>query len=91
MIIGRDMIEFLGINIRFYDQTIEWDSRMMPFKYSEDAANGIFHVDEPEAVVEANDRIKRILDAKAIYTGDWYRIRVAKSRYRMGPSDWLLS
>ena len=31
-IIGRDIMEFLGIDIRFSDQTVEWDGASMPFK-----------------------------------------------------------
>ena len=32
MIIGRDLMEFLGINIRFSDRVIEWEGATMPFK-----------------------------------------------------------
>ena len=32
MIIGRDMLQDLGIDIRFSDNTIVWDGQEMPFK-----------------------------------------------------------
>ena len=32
MIIGRDMLQPLGIDIRFSDNIIEWDQHDMPFK-----------------------------------------------------------
>ncbi len=66
MIIGRDLMEFLGINIRFSDQVIEWEGATMPFKDKDQSENGVFHVEEPEAVQEASDRIKQILDAKYV-------------------------
>ena len=63
MIIGRDLLEFLGIDIKFSTKTVEWDSAVMPFKDVDDIAEA-FHVDEPPQVVDASDRLKRILDAK---------------------------
>ena len=32
MIIGRDILEDLGIDIQFSDQTVEWSGQTMPFK-----------------------------------------------------------
>ncbi len=66
MIIGRDLMEFLGINIRFSDQVIEWEGATMPFKDQDQSENGMFHVQEPDAVREASDRITQILDAKYV-------------------------
>ena len=63
MIIGRDMLELLKIDIKFSDVTIEWDYKSIPFKDQESTLTD-FHVKEPDAVEEANDRLKRILDAK---------------------------
>ena len=63
MIIGRDLLEFLGIDIKFSTKTVEWDSALMPFKDVDDIAEA-FHIDEPPQVVDASDRLKRILDAK---------------------------
>ena len=36
MIIGRDLLEFLGIDIHFSNHTIMWDSASMPFKDVDD-------------------------------------------------------
>ena len=63
MIIGRDLLEFLGIDIKFSDKTVEWDSAIMPFKDIDDLG-GTFHADEPPQIVDASDRLKKILDAK---------------------------
>jgi len=37
MIIGRDILRFLKIDIQFSDETIKWDGAEMPFK-DEDAS-----------------------------------------------------
>ena len=63
MIIGRDLLSFLGIDIKFSNQTIVWDFAEMPFKDA-DADLSQFHVDEPQHVTEAHERLKSILDAK---------------------------
>ena len=63
MIIGRDILEFLGIDIKFSDQTVEWGFASLPFK-DQDSNLTDFYVEEPEAVEEANERLKKILDAK---------------------------
>ena len=63
-IIGRDMMEFLGIDIRFSNQTVEWDNAEMPFKDGDATVAEAYHVDEPEVVTNASDRLKKILDAK---------------------------
>ena len=64
MIIGRDMLEDLGIDIQFSDQTIVWDGHDMPFKdmtKDMDIADA-FHVEEPEMVQEMTDRLSKIID-----------------------------
>ena len=43
MIIGRDMLEFLGVDIRFSTMTVEWDSAEIPFKDISDG-KACFHV-----------------------------------------------
>ena len=64
IIIGRDLMEFLGIDIRFSTQQVEWDNAVMPFKTSDEVQSGLFHVDDPEAILEEHERVKKILDAK---------------------------
>lgn len=63
MIIGRDMLQDLGINLRFSDLTIEWDGAEIPFKDSDSRLESFFIQDSP-AVDSAVERLKKILDAK---------------------------
>ena len=63
MIIGRDILEFLGIDILFSKRTIKWDFHEIPFK-DQDSPRTDFLIEEPEAVADANKRLKKILDAK---------------------------
>ena len=60
MIIGRDLLEFLGIDVRFSTLTLEWDGVELPFKNVDDTIEEAYHVDEPDMV---KDSIKKILDA----------------------------
>ena len=64
MIIGRDILSGLGIKFDYSDMTMEWDGSSIPMKDSEANEHEAFHVQEPEALAEAMERIKRILDAK---------------------------
>ena len=63
-IMGRDLMEFLGIDIRFSTQTVEWDHAEMPFNSGGATVEEAYHIDEPEVVTNASDRLKKILDAK---------------------------
>ena len=64
MIIGRDLMQELGIDIKFSTETVEWDGYTIPFKDSDANANEAYHIAESQAVDESVSRIKRILDAK---------------------------
>ena len=64
MIIGRDVLSFLGIDIKFSEQVVEWDHSEMPFKPKDATVRTQYHVAESMAVNEATERIKDILDAK---------------------------
>jgi len=64
MIIGRDILTDLGIDIRFSTETIEWDDSQIPFKDMDAHIHQSYHVDDPHAVDEASERLKHILDAK---------------------------
>ncbi len=64
MIIGRDILEFLKVDIRFSDMTIEWEGSTMPFKAYDAKPNDSYHVQEAEHVSDSMERIKGILDAK---------------------------
>ena len=63
-IIGRDMMDFLGVDIKFSTQTVVWDYAEIPFKDGDATIEEAYHVDEPEVVTHASDRLKKILDAK---------------------------
>jgi hypothetical protein len=58
MIIGRDMLTDLGIDVRFSTQSIEWDGAEMPLKSFIDGRgkDDFFHSEEPPAVEEIFDR-----------------------------------
>ena len=61
MIIGRDILEDLGIDIRFSTQTIEWDGAEIPFRdVTSDWES--FYIQDSNAVQEQVDRVKGILD-----------------------------
>ena len=64
MIIGRDVLSFLGIDIKFSEQVVTWDYGEMPFKPKDATVQTQYHVAESMAVSEATDRIKSILEAK---------------------------
>ena len=58
MIIGRDMLTDLGIDVKFSDQEVHWDGARMPLKsyYDGQMEKDSFHVEEPPAVEEVFDR-----------------------------------
>jgi hypothetical protein len=74
MIIGRDLLDALGLDMSFRDQTITWDGATVPMKDHEfihSPLNGTsekfyWHQDlqESEALQAATNRLKKILDAK---------------------------
>ena len=64
MIIGRDMLNFLGIDIRFSDMTVQWEGAVMPFKNPDASEIEAFHIKEDPVTTQTSNRLKRILDAK---------------------------
>jgi hypothetical protein len=64
MIIGRDMLSFLGIDIRFSDQKVTWENEQIPFKPYDAEVHTDYHIEETMAVNQATDRIREILEAK---------------------------
>jgi hypothetical protein len=58
MIIGRDIMYFLGINIQFSDLTVHWEHASMLFK-PVDAT-----IDTEMAVENTAEQIRKILDTK---------------------------
>ena len=61
MIIGRDVLEDLGIDIRFSSKTIEWDGADMPFKSIDVGIREAYHIPDPDGVQEDSDH-RRVLD-----------------------------
>ncbi len=66
MIIGRDILQFLKIDIRFSDMIIEWEGQVMPFKKYDAKIMDAYHIQESPAVDDSIGRIKQILDAKYV-------------------------
>jgi hypothetical protein len=64
MIIGRDLLAFLGIDIRFSSQTVQWDASEIPFKDPKLDILESYHIDDSQAIVDRTNKIKEILDAK---------------------------
>jgi hypothetical protein len=64
MIIGHDILEDLGIVIDFKQKISIWDHQECPFKEHDATVKTSYFVEEPKAVQQATDHIKKILDAK---------------------------
>ncbi len=90
MIIGRDILKFLKINLRFSDEQIEWDHATMPYKDRDATPLDSYHVEDPEELFEETERIKRILDAK--YTpADLEQVCSAQSQLQVAQQKKLLA
>ena len=59
MIIGRDLLNALNMDIRFSDQTITWEDGMIPMKPTECTSDDSFFIKD-----EMEDDLGRILNAK---------------------------
>jgi len=64
MIIGRDILQFLKIDLRFSDNVVEWDGSELPFKDGKATPKQAYHIADGDVMDEAVSRVKRILDAK---------------------------
>ena len=64
MIMGRDMLQELGIQISFGTDSVTWDEVSIPMKPFHARIETDYHIDDSVAVKEATKRIKQILDAK---------------------------
>ena len=74
MVIGRDLLMALGINLRFKDLSIEWENTCIPMKdfnrlmkmklKPEELRAVIANAHEPIATQEATERMVKILDSK---------------------------
>ena len=59
MIIGRDILSELGINLNFKDMTVQWDTAVIPMKEMDSTIEISYAVEDSEAVHDATERIKR--------------------------------
>ena len=64
MIIGRDLLECLKMDIKYSTSTMIWDDAEIPMKSTEAKIEDSFHVNDSPSLEEAANRIKQILDAK---------------------------
>ena len=65
MIIGCDLIRFLGIDIHGVDMPIHWDDAAIPWRGIDSTAKYVFALLQHNAPFNAETkRMKRILDAK---------------------------
>jgi len=64
MIICREILKFLKINLRFSDEIIEWDGAEMPFKDRDASTKEAHHLADSNPVEDTVHRVKGILDAK---------------------------
>jgi len=64
MILGRDLLQDLGILLNFKDQTITWEEVSIPMRDPNTLMEENFVIHESEILYEATERTKRILEAK---------------------------
>ena len=65
MIIGRDLIRYLGIDIHGADMTIHWENVDTPWRDIYSKTNDVFALSQHNAPLNSETkRMKRILDAK---------------------------
>ena len=75
MIIGRDLLNQLNIDVRFSDGTIKWEDQVVPMKnfqriwkndhpLKKELRSTILRLIEPKTTKEATERVVKILDSK---------------------------
>ena len=65
MIIGCDLIRYLGFDIHGADMTIHWDNAAIPWRNIDSTTNDVFALSQHNAPFNyETKRMKRILDAK---------------------------
>ena len=65
MIIGRDLIRSLGIDIHGADMTIHWDNAVIPWRDIDSTTNNVFTLSQHNTPFNSErKRMKCILDAK---------------------------
>ena len=64
MIISRDILTDLGIDIHFSTQTCTWEHSAIPMRESDTTIHQSYVVAESGPLKQATNRLKKILDAK---------------------------
>ena len=64
MILGRDLLEELGMDISFSKHTVTWDSVSVPMKDVDCTIESDFYVQDAQSLDQETKRITSILDAK---------------------------
>ena len=65
LIIVRDLIRYLGIDIHGSDMTIHWDDAAIPWRDIDSTTYDVFKLSKYNALFNSETkRMKRILDAK---------------------------
>lgn len=64
MIVGRDLMKDLGMDIRFSDETIEWADAEVPFRDANSIEADMYYVGDSDMTTHATSRMKDILGAK---------------------------
>ena len=64
IILGRDFMTELSLEISYVDNCVNWDNLSVPLKQEGGDQSSFFIREESKSVTESTNRIKRILDAK---------------------------
>jgi RNase H-like domain found in reverse transcriptase/Reverse transcriptase (RNA-dependent DNA polymerase)/Integrase zinc binding domain/Retroviral aspartyl protease len=65
IIIGRDLLQDLGIILNFKDKTIQWEHGSVPMPSNYSASHDIVNIDsESQSIIDATNRVKKIIEAK---------------------------
>lgn len=65
IIIGRDLLQDLGIMLNFKDQTIQWEHGTVPMPSNDSPTMDLININsESQPVIEATNRVKAIIEAK---------------------------
>ena len=64
MIIGRDLLNELGIDIKFSNNSITWEHREIPMKDSGCTIEDSYYIDEPDWMESEIARLRDVLDQK---------------------------
>ena len=64
LIIGRDLLSCMGMDINFSNSTCSWDERSIPMRDLNSEIPQSFAIEESKTLKSATKRLKKILDAK---------------------------